>query len=190
MKKIAFQFPLFFLGCCLSCTQGMRNPPGSANSSNATDTSVQLPKSYLELRAFFAKNSHGRIDSSAEIPFRLVNSWYSDSTKIDTLFNSSINPVGCIENKTGSFFLLQINCGAGGYCHTYRLLAFRPRGQFVTAKELGEEAGDEGFSRNFVYTVLGDSAISISQWDVDNDTDKTSDSTSRTIALTPPLPER
>lgn len=189
MKKIAFLFPLFIPGSFLSCTHGTRNPSGSALSSPAA-LRVQVANSYLALRVFFARNPHGRIDSSAEIPFRLVNSWLSDSDKIDTTFNSSINPIDYIENKTGRFFLIQLNCGAGGYCHTYRLMAFRPGGQFVTITALGQEEGDEGFSRNFVYTVQGDTAIAVSQWDVDNDTGKISDSLAKTIALTPQLSEK
>ena len=163
--------------CCFSCHPGR----GKA------DPPPQLPKPYLQLLGEFKKDKLSNPDSAVTIPISLLNSYLQE--KIDTQLNSSVNPVDLVQNRYGNFFIIQVNCSAGGYCHIYTLLVFDKTGHFIKSIDLGETEGDEGFSRDFTYTFLSDTTLEVSQVNTDNDTDDDStatskaDSTSKAIKL-------
>jgi hypothetical protein len=168
---------------CTSCNHGQ---PRAGNAGKHDSVSAPIKKdsisfsaSYLEFSGKFKKDKKGRVDPDDSIPFSLVNSFLSK--KFDTLFNNSIQPMDSIQNRYGNFFIIQVNCVAGGDCATYHLMVFDKAGKFVTISKLGQLSAEEDETVYFTYEQLSDTTLR--GWRMVTDGSKTSDSTSWIISL-------
>ena len=138
---------------------------------------AMYPPSYVEFRDKFKKASNGRIDSTAIIPEELVNSFLTDTEKIDSSYTHTIEPKDWIENRYANFFIIQVDCGAGGECADYDLLVFDKAGKFIRDVELGRLAVDEDFGIYFDYKQLSDTTLRAHSSEHDDDPPTNTDST-------------
>jgi hypothetical protein len=181
-RLVIFAVLLFFVAC-ISCNHGQPNA-GNAGKHDSVSApikkdSLSFSASYLEFSGKFKKDREGRVDPDDSIPFSLVNSFLSE--KLDTLFNNSIQPMDYIQNRYGNFFIIQVNCVAGGDCATYHLIVFDKAGKFVKTSELGSLSADEDETVYFTYEQLSDTTLR--GWRMVTGGSKTSDSTSWIISL-------
>jgi hypothetical protein len=171
---------------CVSCNHGQPNA-GSAGKHDSVSApiipikkdSISFSASYLEFSGKFKKDRKGRVDPDDSIPFSLVNSFLPE--KLDTVFYNSIQPMDSIQNGYGNFFIIQVNCVAGGDCATYHLLVFDKAGKFVKTSKLGSLSADEDETVYFTYEQLSDTTLR--GWRMVTNGSKASDSTSWIISL-------
>lgn len=162
--------------------------PGSSSDRRRIDSvtvaalkdSSAFPKAFLELRDKFKKDKNRNFDSTATIPFELVNLFLAE--KADTPWYNSVQPMDWIENRYGNFFIIQLNCTAGGDCATYRLLVFDQAGRFIRDEKLGSLTADEDETDYFTYEPLSDTTLRGYKMKTDGG-GKTTDSTSWIILL-------
>ena len=186
MKSMKLLTPLslsLLAYCCTSCNGDHATGGRMKDSvaSAAPKDPVTFPKAYLEFKDKFQKDKNGRIDSTITIPLELVNLFLTQ--KADTPWYNSIQPMDWIENRYGNFFIIQLNCTAGGDCATYRLLVFDKAGKFIRDEKLGSLTADEDETDYFTYEPLSDTTLRGYRMKIEGDSGKTTDSTSWVISL-------
>ena len=96
-------------------------------------------------------------DEKPVVPFPMIGQWFKEQTDGE---HYSVNEIHAVQHiKTAAneqFFLVSIDCGAGGFCTSFYLLVFNANGKFVRKQTVGYEAGDLGFSQYFKYKIIGD----------------------------------
>ena len=127
-----------------------------------------LPRDFVDLKTIFSKDSVGHMDSTREIPLTLIKHFLQEAIIYSNI--NSANPVVLIENRYGYFYMVKMNCAAGGDCADYYLLAFDKKGKFIKSKELGMLAAEEDDIDLFNYKVTSDTTLMT--WQVDNDLEK------------------
>lgn len=115
------------------------------------------PLDFLDLRGQFNKDPDGRINTAREIPLQLIKR-FMDSD-FDTSFNTSTNPMLLVENKYGYFFMIKVNCIAGGDCASYHLLAFNKDGKFGKTEKIGILTADEDDRTDFKFRLASDTIL-------------------------------
>lgn len=71
---------------------------------------------------------------------------------------SAVSSVTFTRNRFGTFFIVKLHCGSGGFCEEFYLIGFngdRP----TPPVEVGANMGDEGFEQIIDHQFLGDSAL-------------------------------
>jgi hypothetical protein len=129
---------------------------------------AMLPKDFVDLKTVFSKDSVGRMDSTREIPLTLLKHFLKEAIIYSSI--NSVNPVVLVENRYGYFYMVKMNCAAGGDCAEYYLLAFDKKGKFIESKELGVITAEEDNIDLFKYKVTSDTTLIT--WQVDNDLEK------------------
>jgi hypothetical protein len=129
---------------------------------------AMLPKDFVDLKKVFSKDSAGRMDSTREIPLTLIKHFFKETIIYSAI--SSVNPLVLVENRYGYFFMIKMNCNAGGECAGYYLLTFDKKGKFIKLKELGMLAAEEDYINLFEYKVTSDTTLVT--WQVDNELEK------------------
>jgi hypothetical protein len=135
-------------------------------SNKFSDT--MFPKDFVELKTVFSKDPFGRMDSTRDIPLTLIKHFLKEAIIYSSI--NSANPVVLVENRHGYFYMVKMNCAAGGDCAEYYLLAFDKKGKFIMSKELGMLAAEEDDIDLFKYKVTSDTTLIT--WQVDNDLEK------------------
>jgi len=127
------------------------------------------------LMKFFTAGQGERIDSTQQIPRKLV-ARYIKGPNFDTVnYVSEVNPIDLFQNRYGYFLLVKVNCSSGGACADFYLLVFNPQGQFVEERLIGSDTGEESFLNAFSYTRLSDTLVAtrIIRYRDDNNTGDT-----------------
>lgn len=184
---------LIFIGLH-SCRSGVVNSrlplhdSGNFKPDSLKQEMPTLSEQYIEFLGKFKKNKMGYLDSATQIQISLVDTLLSE--KVNTRFYTSIEPIEWIKNKYGNFFIIRLNCNAGGSCTTYEILFFDKEGKFIKKDDLGMFAADGEEIDRFRYDKLSDTALLLYKMEYDNLAEKTIDSTTQVISLTPYLPIR
>lgn len=116
-----------------------------------------FPKEFTEFKKYFTKDSVVRFNEQAQIPISLVRFFFHND--LDTSYNPSADPDTLIENRFGYFFIVKVNCIAGGDCAVYYLLAFDKNGKFIKRKKLGILVAEEDETTYFKYKVISDTSL-------------------------------
>jgi hypothetical protein len=156
---------------------------GEDNFGNILPNTL-FPKDFAELRKEFNKDSNGRLDSTREIPRALI--WHFIKEQFDSSLISSVNPVLMIKNTYGYFFIIKENCGAGGECASFDLLAFDIRGKIVKSRNIGMLAAEEADMIDFRYKITSDTSLITYKIHHDFQKDKDTDSAAVHVKLTFP----
>ena len=130
----------------------------------------------VKLKRFFQKDSNVIEEEKPQIPFDLIRQFYRGDDTLNEENRSPVTPITWIENKYGYFLIIEIGCGAGGYCSTFDLLAFSKGGWFIGRQFLGQNAGDLGFHEDFFYKTLSDTTLFIESTSYDTPEGNDSDS--------------
>lgn len=174
MKHTSWYCYLLFASFLVfSCGENSSNSKAEAVVSKGTITS---DSNFVKLKSFFDRNSKDSLKDKPQIPFALINSFYKAEDSINQEYHNSITPTDFFENKYGQFFIIEIACGAGGYCSTFDLLVFSREGRFIGREFLGQNAGDLGFSEDFSYKIISDTTLLIGGVTHERDTDENSNS--------------
>ncbi len=148
-------------------------------ASSAADT--VFPKTFVELKDAFVKDSAGRYNPNQTIRPAVLAAYLKND--LDTAYPKTFSPLQMIVNNSGWFFILRENCVSGGDCAYYWLLLFRKNGQIVRHRKLGRLAAEEDEVIRFSYIVIGDSALVTKE--IDDQIEKGRvDSTMKRIRLT------
>jgi len=138
---------------------------------------------YNALIGYFKKENN-KIDDMIEIPFSIVIDFMkSEISDTSSTFYSGINPVDIFNNKYGRFFLIKLNCTAGGDCAVYYLISFDIRGKFRNSQKVGDITSEENESRYFKYKLNSDTTLLTYQIRHDNEKDKDFDTIKKAIKL-------
>jgi hypothetical protein len=81
-----------------------------------------------------------------------------------------------IRNVRGTFFIVKVNCSAGGQCEEYYLIGYNTENRPVAPEYLGGLMADADFLKTFDYKVVADTAIFVTAKNYDG-SDKLEDST-------------
>jgi len=82
---------------------------------------------------------------------------------------SAIHPIDMTQNRYGAFFILQLNCSAGGQCEEFYLLGFNTGGHPVPPESIGGLMADADFLQTFDYRIAGDTTIVVNTKNYDGD---------------------
>jgi hypothetical protein len=182
----------------LSCRERNDSNPGKIGNNTLNTDSIVVgednlgnilpytlfPKDFAELRKEFTKDSNGRLDSTREIPRALIRHFLKE--QFDSSLISSVNPVLIKKNNYGYFFIIKENCGAGGACASFDLLAFDIRGKIVKSRHIGMLAAEESDMIDFRYKVTSDTSLITYKIHHNFQKDKDTDSLVELVKLTFP----
>ncbi len=97
-------------------------------------------------------------DPNQIIPFALY--FKMTNEKLDTTFFSSILSNDRIKNGDCIFYIVQINCIAGGDCAEYKLLSLC-NFKFNSIKTIGKDRADAEYSLQFSYKIIDSTKIDL-----------------------------
>jgi hypothetical protein len=170
--------------------------PKVINNNSSLDTTVNMrsdqnqkddtiPSSiYLTLLKYFRKNDELKIDTTVKIPFSVLDTLLkSEVSDTSVTFYSGINPIKEVKNRYGDFFIMRLNCTAGGDCTIYYLLSFSRFGKFHSLQKLGDVSSEEDESRYFEYSLASDTALLTYLIRYDNEKDETIDTAKKLVPL-------
>jgi hypothetical protein len=150
---------LFFGTNCDNTTDHSKAQVHADSIKGSSGAKIDTPVfGVIKMLSYFRRNALGHVDPQVEIDKDYVIKIFSDT---DRLWNSigSINPVDMAQNAYGTFFIVKLNCGAGGECEEYYLIGYGTKNKPVRPEHIGDLMADEDFSQTFVYRIAGDSAV-------------------------------
>ena len=178
--KLSAPLALFIL-LVASCN----NPPPSSQRLDSAHLVKEAPTSAIDtaivgvtkMLRYFRTNDSGVVDPNAEIDKDYIIKIFNDTDRLwDHI--SSINPVAVTRNPFGTFFIVQLNCAAGGVCKEFYLIGFA-HDQPLPPEPIGSNLADADFLKTFDYHIAGDSAIVVTTENYDESSKRTDSSVIR-----------
>ena len=138
------------------------------DSPNKVDTT--LKPQYFELNKYFRNDT---TDSTLIKVLFFVLYDFIKSEDIDTTssFYSDVDLIKKMENKDGVFFIVKLNCTAGGDCATFYMIEFNKAGKFERIAKLGDLTSEEDQSKYFDFKMASDTMLVTYQIEYDNNRD-------------------
>jgi hypothetical protein len=154
------------------------------NKTSINNTNDSLPIAEYNALIGYFKKENNKIDDKIEIPFSsVIDFMKSEISDTTSTFYSGINPIDIFINKYGSFFLIKLNCTAGGDCAVYYLINFDNGGKFRNSEKVGDVTSEENESRYFKYKLNSDTTLLTYQIRHDNEKDKDFDTIKKVAKL-------
>lgn len=133
------------------------------DSSVAIEPIVKIPKDtslFNRLNGYFAIDpSSGKVNSKENMDTSLTKALFKRDSSDQWFQLEYVNPIAFYKNSFGFYFIVEVGCGAGGYCGNFYLLTFDKDKVLVQTQDIGTEAGDEGFDNQFVYRRISATAL-------------------------------
>lgn len=189
-KSIGLAF-LLFLACYCSGNKSKEyanrtvvdtSKKESIDISQESDTVRSA--AYNSMLNYFLPKDNSVLDTTVQIPYSCFDTLLqSEIADTSSGFYSGINPIRRIKNKHGDFFIIRLNCTAGGDCALYYLLAFNAYGKFRSLQKLGSDAGEYSESTYFEYHLQSDTVLLTNQIRYDNEKEVGIDTVRRLVQL-------
>ncbi len=125
---------------------------------------------FFEFQSYFVHLDSSSTEDKQRIPFEVAIRFLGN--ELDSVNGVyEILPVAYFKNNNGHFFIVQLDCGAGGDCAFFYLLSFNSNLGFNNKKLIGREVGELSTSTFFEYYRGADSLLVVNEILYDNNND-------------------